>query len=298
MEILITGANGFLGHYLSALLLKKGHHIIATGLGACRLPFTGDPGFKYLSLDFTDPFAVHDLFEKYQPAVVLHAGAMTRVDDCEQQQWQAYLTNVEGTVTLLLNAAEQKSFFIFVSTDFVFDGVKGTYREEDELNPINFYGKTKKEGEEAVQEYEFDWAIVRTSLVYGQPGTGKANILTIVKDKLENKELYRVVNDQHRTPTYAGDLAAGIVSIIERKATGIYHLSGIDEWTPYQMACQVATHFNLDPSFLQKVTAADFSQPAQRPARTNLVIAKAQKALNFSPVSFEEGLKMTFPGRK
>lgn len=296
MQILITGANGFLGHYLVAALLAKGHHVLATGLGDCRLPFSSEPGFNYLSLDFTDPFAVHDFFEKYKPAVVVHAGAMTRVDECEQQQWQAYVTNVEGTVTMLLNAAEQKSFFIFISTDFVFDGLNGTYREEDELNPVNFYGKTKKEGEEAVMEYEFDWAIVRTSLVYGQPGAGKTNILTVVKDKLEKKETYNVVNDQHRTPTYAGDLAGGIVAIIEKRATGIYHLSGLDECTPYQMACKVAEYFNLDPSLLKKVTAADFSQPALRPARTNLVIEKARHQLGYSPLPFGEGLHSTYPG--
>jgi dTDP-4-dehydrorhamnose reductase len=295
MEILITGANGFLGHYLIEHLLGKGHAIIATGRGESRLPFAGQNGFYYQSLDFTDPFAVHDIFQQYKPAVVIHAGAMTRVDDCEQRQWDSYLVNVEGTVTLLLNASEHKSFFIFVSTDFIFPGDKGSYSEEDETGPVNFYGKTKLEGEEAVKEYEYDWAIVRTSLVYGKPLGGKPNILSVVKDKLEKKEPYNVVDDQVRTATYIGDLAAGIVSILEKKATGIWHLAGPDVLTPYQMACMTAEHLGHDPSLIKKVTAADFSQPAKRPALTNFDIGKAKKELGYSPLGFKEGLKKTFP---
>ena len=245
-------------------------------------------------MDFTDPFAVHDVFEKYQPGVIVHTGAMSKPDECELNQWQAYITNVEGTITLLNNAAGYKSFFVFISTDFVFDGVKGNYAETDIPGPVNFYGKTKLEAEEAVQEYEFEWAIVRTVLVYGKPNTGRGNILTTVKDKLEKREEYKVVDDQIRTPTYVEDLASGIVTIIEKKKKGIYHLSGTDVLTPYQMACMVADHLRLNKSLIKKVTASDFSQPAERPPKTGFNIDKARKELGFEPISFEEGLKKTF----
>jgi dTDP-4-dehydrorhamnose reductase len=294
MRILLTGANGFLGYYLSKQLIEREHEVIATGRGDCRLPFNGHNLFQYESMDFTDPFAVHDVFEKYRPEAVIHAGAMSKVDECEQNQWQAYVTNVEGTVTMLLNAEEHKSFFVFVSTDFVFDGEEGMYKEDDIPNPVNFYGKTKLEAEEAVKEYEYDWAIARTILVYGKPISGKANILTVVKEKLEKGEEYSVVNDQVRTPTFVEDLAAGIISIIERKATGIYHLSGEDVLTPYEMACEVADHLGLNKSLIKKVTAADFSQPAKRPPKTGFIIDKAKKELGFQPMSFKEGLIRTF----
>ncbi|MET0393363.1 MAG: SDR family oxidoreductase [Chitinophagaceae bacterium] len=294
MIILVTGANGFVGYYLVEQLLQKGHTVLAAGKGECRLPFERVPGFRYLSMDFTDPFAVHDVFEKHHPEVVVHAGAIGKPDECELNQWQAYLVNVEGTVTLLTNAAEQQSFFVFISTDFVFDGEKGMYTEEDQPAPISFYGKTKWEAEQAVQEYEYPWAIVRTVLVYGKPASGRSNILTVVKDKLEKGEPYNVVDDQVRTPTYVEDLAAGIAAIIGRKAAGIYHLSGEDVLTPYQMACQVAACLGLDASLLKKVTAAGFSQPARRPPRTGFVIDKAKRELDFSPVPFAEGLKKTF----
>jgi len=294
MKVLITGANGFLGQYLAVQLLEKKYTVIATGKGDCRLPFAGNNNFQYVPMDFTDPFAVHDVFEKYRPEIVVHAGAMTKVDECELEQWQTYLVNVEGTITMLLNAEEQKSFFIFVSTDFIFDGTEGDYTEDAIANPVNFYGKTKAEAEDAVKEYEHNWSIVRTSLVYGKPLAGRNNILTVVKEKLEKGEEYSVVDDQVRTPTYVEDLAAGIVSIIEKKAGGIYHLAGTNVLTPYEMACKTADYFQLDKSLIRRVTAANFSQPARRPLNTSFNIAKAIKELDYNPIPFEEGLGKSF----
>jgi dTDP-4-dehydrorhamnose reductase len=294
MKILITGANGFLGYYLIRQLLEKGYEVIATGKGECRLPYTREDNFLYAPMDFTDPFAVHDVFEKFQPEVVVHCGAISKPDECEQEQWQAFLINVEGTVNLLMNAAERKSFFIFLSTDFIFDGLTGMYREEDTPSPINYYGRTKLEAEEAVKEYEHEWAIVRTVLVYGKPIPGRPNILSIVKDKLGKGETYNVVDDQLRTPTFVEDLAMGIVRIIDRRATGIYHLSGKDLLTPYRMACQLADLLGLNKGLINRVTAADFSQPARRPEKTGFNIDKARKLLDFEPVGFEEGLRRTF----
>ena len=294
MKVLITGANGFLGYYLTDLLLSKGYEVIATGKGDSRLPFEDRKGFQYATLDFTDPFAIHDVFEDFKPEMVVHAGAMTRVDDCELRQWDAYLVNVEGTVSLLLNAEEHKCFFVFLSTDFIFDGEEGMYMEDNPPNPVNFYGRTKVTAEEAVTEYEYGWAIVRTVLVYGKPVTGGSNILTVVKEKLEKREEYKLVTDQLRTPTYVGDLAKAIVTILEKKATGVFHISGKDPLTPFDMGYKTASFLGLDSSLLVKVNANTFSQPAKRPRQTGFILEKARKDLGFEPVSFDEGLRMTF----
>jgi len=294
MKILITGANGFLGYYLVEQLLKKNYSVIATGKGECRLPFTHDIRFQYLPMDFADPFSIHDVFENIKPDVIIHAGAMSKPDECEMNQMKAYLVNVEGTVQLLINSEELKSFFIFLSTDFVFDGEKGMYKEEDAPRPVNYYGRTKLEAEEAVKEYEHDWAIVRTVLVYGKNHSGRKNFLELIKDKLEKREEYDVVDDQIRTPTYVEDLAKGIVSIIEKRAKGVFHLSGKDILTPCQMAFETARYLDLDNSVLRKVTASSFSQPARRPLKTGFIIDKARKELGYEPISFEEGLKKTF----
>ena len=294
MKVLITGANGFLGFYLVEQLLRKDFSVIATGRGPCRLPFFHHANFQYEEMDFSDPFSIHDVFEKVKPAVVVHAGAMSKPDECESNQMLAYLVNVEGTVQLLINAADIKSFFVFISTDFVFDGERGMYNEEDTPAHVSYYGRTKLEAEEAVKEYGHDWAIVRTVLVYGKNHSGHSNILKVVKEKLEKREEYSVVNDQVRTPTYVEDLATGIVLVIEKKANGIFHLSGKDILTPYQMAIKTADYLGKDRSLIKKVTAADFTQPAKRPPRTGFIIDKARIQLGYEPISFEEGLKRTF----
>ncbi len=294
MKILITGANGFLGYYLTEKLLQRKYTVIATGKGDCRLPFDDFDNFSYEGMDITDPFRVNDVFERCAPDTVIHAAALSKVDECQQNQWEAFKANTEATITLLMNAEDHKSFFVFVSTDFIFDGEKGMYKEDDQPKPVNFYGQTKLEAEGAVKEYKYDWAIARTVLVYGKPLAGRQNILTVVKEKLEKGETYSVVDDQVRTPTFVGDLADGIITIVEKKAKGIYHLSGEDILTPYQMAIKTADHLGLNASLINKVTAANFSQPAKRPPRTGFVIDKAKRVLGFKPLSFEQGLKKTF----
>lgn len=294
MKVLITGVNGFTGYYLISEFLTKGFEVIATGKGESRLPGEKRPGFSYQSMDFTDPFSVQDVFQAVKPGVVIHAGGMTRADDCEKAQWQAYVTNVEGTLNLLTNAEEHKSFFVFLSTEFVFDGEKGNYSEDDKATPVNFYGKTKLEAEDAVREYPGDWAIARTVLVYGHPFTKKKSFVSVIADKLKMGEEFRLFTDQLRTPTYAGDLAKGIAGIIEKKATGIYHLSGKDQLSPYDMGCLVAEHLGLDVSVLKPITAADYAELARRPANAGFNISKAKRKLGYQPLSFKEGLGKTF----
>jgi len=294
MNILVTGANGFLGHYLIDQLLQKEHIVIATGLGACRLPFNDRGNFIYAPMDFTDAARVKIVFEEYQPNAVIHAGAMCKPDDCELQQELAYKVNVAATVNLLMESKQWDSNFLYVSTDFIFDGNKGMYSEEDVPDPVNYYGFTKWQAEKAVMQYEGNWAIARTVLVYGKPLAGRSNILTVVKEKLEKGEGYKVVSDQVRTPTYVEDLAAGIILMIEKKVGGIFHLSGPDILTPFDMACKTADLLQLDKALLTNVTAATFSQPAQRPLKTGFRIDKAKKELGFEPIPFDEGLRKSF----
>lgn len=298
MKVLITGANGFLGHYLTALLLEKKYHVIATGRGECRLSFSGMDGFEYSQMDFTKPAEVNDIIASVKPDVLVHTGAMSRPDECEENQQEAFRINVTGTDYLLQAASTQQCFFIFISTDFIFDGAKGMYSEEDIPGPVNYYGKTKWYAENLVREYPGKYAIARTVLVYGKPPAGRPDILSTVKEKLEKGEVYHVVSDQVRTPTFAEDLAAGICSVIEKKATGTFHLSGEDVLTPYDMACKTAEYLGLDSSLIKKVTAADFSQPAKRPLKTGFTIEKAKQLLDYKPVSFETGLRKTFTDQK
>jgi len=123
---------------------------------------------------------------------------------------------------------------------------------------------------------------------------GRGYLLSITKDKLEKGEQYNVVDDQFRTPTYVEDLVTGIVSVINKRATGIFHLSGVDILTPYQMASKTANYLGLDASLLKRVTAEDFKEPALRPPKTGFNIEKAKRELGYNPIGFAEGLAMTF----
>jgi dTDP-4-dehydrorhamnose reductase len=292
-KILITGANGFLGYYLTERLLQKGYNAVATGKGECRLPFKGEL-FTYESMDFTDAESIKKTFAKHRPDIVIHSGAISKPDECELNKENAFQTNVTGTVYLLNTSATYQSFFIFISTDFVFDGETGMYKEDDDRKPVNYYGETKLLAEDEVMKYGNGWSIVRTVLVYGSPVTGRDNILTNTAKALKKGERLKIFDDQIRTPTYVDDLAKGIIDMIEKKATGIYHLSGEDVRTPYQMAVAVAQHLALDASLITPVREVEFSQPARRPLKTGFDISKAKKDLGYQPVSFEQGLCKTF----
>ena len=292
-KVLITGANGFVGYYLTEQLLHKGYSVIATGKGECRLPFLQN-NFNYQSLDFTDKESVENIFEEYKPNVVVHCGAMSKPDECELNKEAAFRTNVTGTMHLLNAAEKLNCFFIFLSTDFVFSGDEGMYKEDDERKPVNYYGETKLLAEDGIKKYSLPWAIVRTILVYGKPFLSRQNILTMVASALTEGEELNIFNDQVRTPTYVEDLAKAIVSVIEKKAGGIYHISGEDVLTPYQMAIAVAQYLQLDGTLIHKVEEKDFSQPAKRPLKTGFNISKAKRDLNYQPLSFSEGLKKTF----
>jgi dTDP-4-dehydrorhamnose reductase len=273
-KILVTGANGFTGFYLVRQLLQKNFMVIATGRGECRLPFEGS-NFIYEPLDFTNEVQSAQVFEKHCPDVVVHGGAISKPDECEQNRENAFLNNVTGTLYLLRQAKLYGSFFIFLSTDFVFDGEKGMYAEDDPRQPVNYYGETKLMAEDEVMKYPSIWAIVRTVLVYGKPLLARQNLLTSTAQALQKGEQLKIFNDQVRTPTFVEDLASGIVSIIEKNAPGIFHL-GYDE------------------NLIQPVTADTFHQPAKRPLKTGFDLSKAKKVLGYKPVSFDEGLKRTF----
>ncbi|MEO6000696.1 MAG: SDR family oxidoreductase [Chitinophagaceae bacterium] len=297
IKVLVTGANGLVGQHLVKQLQDNSFTVVATSRGPSRLPFTEGDNYKYVEADITNGQAINDLFYREKPAIVVHAGAMTQADDCEKQQDACFEANVQSTAQLLIAAEKYAEFFIFVSTDFVFNGEKGNYAEGDHLTPLSWYGFTKVQAESTVETSDIPWAIVRTCLVYGNTLSGtRRNIISWVKNSLQaGKEIW-VVNDQFRTPTYVEDLARGIILIIQQKATGIFHISGKDLLTPYNMAIATANYFNLNKELIKKVDASTFTQPARRPLKTGLDISKARVKLGFEPISFEDAMRLMVNG--
>jgi len=295
MKILLTGANGLLGRHLVKKLAEKGYEVIATAKGESKINSISNGKVKFFSLDITDGAAVNKLMNEVRPDVLLHTAAMTQVDECELNKIDCWNTNVTATRFLIDSAKETKSRIIFISTDFVFDGLHGPYKEEDEPNPVNYYGSTKLAAEKAVIQSGLDWAIVRTVLVVGNTEDGqRQNILTWVKEKLEKGETIKVVDDQVRTPTYVEDLADGIILILEKKSKGIFHIAGKDTLTPYQIARQTAEFLKLNSKLIEKSDASNFTQAALRPPTTGFKIDKAKNELSYQPHSFNEILKEVF----
>ncbi len=295
MKILVTGANGILGNRLVVKLLEKGHDVIGVGMGPSRVKEAVGPGYLYKSLDITEGEEVNKFLTHSRPHSIVHAAAMTQVDQCEMNKVDCWNTNVTATRFIVDAAKEIAARMILLSTDFVFDGLKGPYKEEDQPNPVNYYGSSKLAAEKAVSDSKLSWAIVRTVLVLAKTNLGQRdNILTRTKQLLENGESIRMVDDQVRTPTFVDDLANGILLMLEKESEGIFHIAGKDTLTPYSIAIKIAEHLGLDKSLVKKVESGILTQAAIRPAITGFVIEKAKRELGYNPRSFEEILAEVF----
>jgi dTDP-4-dehydrorhamnose reductase len=294
MTLLVTGIHGLVGQYLIRILEQWPGQVIVTGRGPCRIPAEWMHNIRYEQMDITDPDNIHVVFERVRPDAVIHAAAEAQPDTCELHREQADLVNTKATGFLLEAAKKHGSFFTYVSTDFVFPGTGGPYKEEDETGPVNYYGLTKLRSEELVRAYPHGWAIVRTVLVYGTTLVGtRTNIITWVLGELQKGKPIRVVGDQVRTPTFAGDLAAALLLITKDKHQGIWHISGKDVLSPHDIALIVAERMQLDASLITKVDASTFTQAAERPLRTPFNISKATELLGYAPMSFKEGMELT-----
>ncbi|MCB2407223.1 SDR family oxidoreductase [Hymenobacter lucidus] len=292
-RILVTGSNGLLGQKLVELLHHEpGVELIASSRGANKLAALY-PAVRFVPLDVTDCAQVQAVLAAEQPTHLIHTAAMTNVDECELNQEACWQQNVTAVEHLVEACAQLSVHLIHVSTDFIFSGEQGPLSEEAAPEPVNFYGQSKLAAEQAVQASAGRWAIVRTVLVYGiAHDYGRTNIVLWVRESLAAGKHIKVVDDQFRTPTLAEDLAQGCWLVALHDAAGIYHISSNEMLTPYQMALQVADYFQLDKSFIEKVNASTFSQPARRPLRTGFIIAKAQRELGFRPHSFQEGIAL------
>ncbi|MDP4130625.1 MAG: NAD(P)-dependent oxidoreductase [Bacteroidota bacterium] len=290
MKILVTGSNGLLGQHLIRQLLNAQHQVAALGRGPQRVFWQGM--VEYRDFDITRYREMQDLILRERPDVLVHSAAMTQVDDCEKDRAKCREVNVTATENLLEAAAGCGSHFIFLSTDFVFDGNKGNYREEDIVNPVNWYGQTKVEAEQLIKQYPYRWSVARTCLLYGiSKNSSRTNIISWIKSALEKGEQIRVVNDQVRTPTDVKDFARGIEKILHQGAAGFFHLSGDEVMTPYQLALATADFFSLDKSKIGEVNSNTFSQVGKRPLKTGFDISKARQVLGFAPGSLQEGLE-------
>jgi dTDP-4-dehydrorhamnose reductase len=292
-KILITGSNGLLGQKLiTKLISNPNFEVVGISRGENRV--ISSP-FQYRDVNICDPLAVHEAFDHYKPEIVIHTAAMTNVDICESDKEGCIDLNVNATQYILDAAKKWKSHIIHLSTDFIFDGEDGPYKEEAPPNPLSFYGHSKWDAEKLVMDYPYAWSIVRTVLVYGVvPGLSRSNIVLWAKGALEKGDPIKVVNDQFRTPTLAEDLAEGCIGIAEHGKTGIYNISGPDFMSVLELVERVARFFNLSTELINPISSTTLNQAAKRPPRTGFDISKARKDFGYQPHTFEKGLELVF----
>lgn len=292
MKILVTGSNGLLGQKLVEMLAANpAHELIATARGENRLVVPGH-SFRYEPLDITSRAEVETVLAAHKPDVVINTAGMTNVDQCETDHEGCDALNVHAVQYLAETCAAYNIFLLHLSTDFIFDGEAGPYKEDAVANPLSYYGLSKLKGEEWVLRTPgLRWAIARTVLVYGiAQNMSRSNIILWVKGSLEQGKNIKVVTDQWRTPTLAEDLAIGCLLIAEKQAEGIFNISGPDMLTPYDMALATADYFGLDKGLITMADSTTFTQPARRPPRTGFDITKARTELGYAPRTFAEGI--------
>lgn len=286
MRVLVTGATGLLGSKLVEKLTRKEYHVYS-GYNKHE-PINGEP----IKIDVAKKDDVEKAFEVSKPDVVIHTAALTNVDECEMNKELAWKTNVIGTKNIADMSKHYNAFLIYISTDYVFDGEKGMYKEDDEPNPINYYGLTKLKGEEEVMKLD-NYLIVRTSVIYGStPASGKTNFALWVIENLKKRKEVKVVVDQWNTPTLNINLADMIIELLEKRLNGVYHLAGATRISRYDFARLIAKVFELEENLIVPTTSDQITWIAKRPQDSSLNVTKALNTLTNKPLQITEAIKL------
>src|SRR5262245_16556602 len=282
MRVLVIGASGQVGYALLGALRTRGHEAFGTH---AHHPVDG-----LASLDVTDRASVERAVSEARPDWVLCPAGLTHVDYCEEHPAEAFAINRDGALHAARAAGRAGAGFVFYSTEYVFDGERGPYAEEDAAHPLSVYGRSKWEGERAVLAETSRAVVVRTTVVYGLDRQEKNFVYQLIRG-CRNGQGMRIPADQISSPTYNVDLARATVELCERDLRGVYHLAGdgvLGRYAFARLACEV---FGLDPSRLTPVATATLGQKALRPLKGGLSIAKAREVLATPLRTPEAGLR-------
>ena len=286
-KILVTGSAGLIGTQIVKDLLDNHKQVYS-----CYNKTKPELGI-ITHLDLTKKDDIVNTMNRIKPDVVIHLGAMTDVELCETETELAKKINTDATEILALESEKHNTFFVYMSTDYVFDGKVGMKKENDEPNPINFYGKSKLDGERVFKKITTPNVIVRTSTPFGLHSK-KISFPIWVKKNLELEKEISVVVNQYTSPSYVPNISKMIIEIIERKITGIIHLAGATKISRYDFAVQISKIINVNKQFLKLTKMDQMDWKAQRPADSSLSVSKANKILKNKPEKIEDSLKLLF----
>jgi len=285
VKLLVTGASGLLGTRICQQATKQNYDVYSAH--SQHLPQFGTP----IKLNITDGAALRQVFDKTKPDVIVHSAALSDVDKCEEEKDLAWKTNTESTSNIAQLCHKHNCFLVYVSTDYVFNGEKGNYKETDPTAPINNYGLTKLKGEEEIKQSRAEYCIARPSVIYGSiPAAGKINFALWLIEKLAKKEETKTVTDQWNSPTLNTNLAEMILEIVEKRTTGTFHLAGATRLSRYEFAQKIAETFDLDENLLRPTSSEKMPWIAKRPRDTSLNVEKAKHTLNNKPLQMSEAL--------
>ena len=284
--ILITGGTGLLGSALIRNYPNK-YDVIAT---TSDTPHSANN--KIIKMDITKLIEVKQVFDKYNPDIVIHTASIGNVDYCEKNQDQAYQVNVIGTRNIISNCKKHGSKLLFMSSNAVFDGRNPPYNEKDKPNPLNYYGKTKLMSEIDVQESGIEYAIIRLILMYGwnNPQERK-NPVTWLIDLLRMNKKVKLVNDTYANPLLNIQAVRAIWNVIQLNEKGIFHVAGKERVNRYEFGLHVADAFGLNKNLIDQVDSDYFRGLAPRMPDTTYDTTKMVKKLRVKPLSVKNGLR-------
>ena len=281
MRILITGAFGQLGHALQSILSKKSNYeLICTG----RKVKKGQEG---IPLDIRNQVALKELINTTAPDILVNLAAMTNVDACELNPKLAGEINVAGLEHI---CDSFKGKIIHLSTDYVFDGTSGPYKEDDPLNPISIYGKTKLASEHILLEKDIKNLIIRGNVLYDYSPHTSASFLNWVVSSLKGNQEIKVVEDQFNNPTWTRSMSDIIELSIENDLEGIIHWGDSVHISRFEFAKLIAKKFSLNESLIKPVLTSELNQPARRPLQSGLSTEKLVNMLDIIPPSIDDCL--------
>lgn len=289
-KILITGSNGLLGQKLLNVLDSDVDNLV--GIDLTNESFIKNIPHQYHRLDLTNRKLTSDCICTIEPQVIIHTAAMTAVDKCEIEKEACWKVNVNATDHIISAAQKIKAKVIFISSDYIFNGKKGPYREDDLPDPVGYYGKSKLAAENMLRGSSLDWAIVRTIVLYGVGIKVRASFVTWLLKELRAQKSVNIVNDQWSNTTMVDDLAAGIMRIIDLERSGIYNIAGKGYLNRYEFALKIAEFFELNPDLIHPISTKSLNQSAKRPMRSGLEIDKAERELYLSFRTVDQALKL------
>ena len=284
LKFLVTGSAGLVGQQVVKYLSKSNQVFSCYNESK---PEYGDS----VKMDLKNYEMISSVLTEIKPDVVIHLGAMTGVDLCEKEKTSASEINTKATEIIAKECSKLNSFLVYVSTDYVFDGNFGMYKEDDVANPLGFYGKSKLEGEKAVQNFSTNWCIARTSTPFGLHPTKKSFPMWVIENLQKQKQI-DVLIDQFTSPTYIPNLSRMLIEISERRITGIIHVAGASKISRYQMASMVSDKLNLDGTLLKQISMNKMKWVAQRPKDSSLDVSRASSILNEKPQKIDQSLNL------